>query len=209
MVRATSNRHATITEGKVSNMAKNEHVVGVKTGIMSFDPSQLADIYTNLVDGNYWTAFRKAVNVINSVINPSVGKVSVQSFDSEVQGVDVDCYCCKLEDWVKSQIPGEMNVTAGHHTAAGTEAVDPATILFIISTLIQVIQQFRKRRQEVTVAVEDSNGQTATDTVTVETQGETVGGEENTGGEPTPPPPPPVPPVDPRAKTRGSATRPR
>lgn len=132
-------------------MANGRVKVSAVGGSMSFDLTQLADIWSNLRDRNYYTAFRKIVRIIDSVVNPEVGRVNLLSFKEDIEGVRVDDYCTKLEQWCEECKSARLSsATVGEFVGSTDEQakIDPATIIMLVQLLVNLIASWRKRKDE-------------------------------------------------------------
>lgn len=108
-----------------------------------FSIFELHDIYTNLKDGNYWTAVRKLATLLNALVNPTTGKASGPVQWTDTDAVELDDICSRLESfvWEPASFP-----TDGKLKAPNAPAVDPATIIMLVELVLQLVSAWRKRR---------------------------------------------------------------
>lgn len=123
--------------------------VNARAGFMPFDLSELHDLYTNLKDGNFWSAFKRAVRLLDDIINPAAGKTLARSWDADV-GDRIDDCCQGLEEWCEEQSeshPAEASRPMRRAGEPNVDAVDPASIITIVTLILQFVAEWRKRRK--------------------------------------------------------------
>lgn len=127
-------------------MADKKFNVDARAGFMPFDLADLQDLWTNLKDGNYWTAFRKAVHILDDLINPTVGRTRVSTHTVEI-AERVDECCENLEQWIEEHENDPDSKKLGKLHEPNAEAVPIAEILIIVRLILQFISDWRKRRE--------------------------------------------------------------
>lgn len=128
----------------------------------TFDLAQLSDIYGNLRDGNYWSAFKMSIEVLHNAINsdsrtlrgtPSM-RVNARMAQraqgavrlSEVENIEKKLTeCC---DEMKRQHSTAMSRNdVGKSQEKNVDAIDPFTIIAIVQSIIELVRKFRQSRQ--------------------------------------------------------------
>jgi len=133
-------------------MAKAKFTTAASAGVMPFNLADLTELWANLRDGNYWSAFRKAIRLLDNMVNAEEGRVMVHPW-TEDDGEKIDDCCREMEKWrddysrtiahkVVKVVPemGEPNV----------DAVPIGEIIGLITLVLQMIQAWRKRKDQPT-----------------------------------------------------------
>lgn len=125
-----------------------------------FNMVQLTELYANMRDGNYWSAFRLVVSILNDNINPlplvrgrNASPVAAR-VQTPVKVSEVDEICeklCELCDGLEHDQRTHTHLT-GDKTAVrasrepNINAVDPLAVLQMIKVVVDLIREWRKAR---------------------------------------------------------------
>lgn len=117
--------------------------VDARAGFMPFDLTELHDLWGSLQDGNYWSAFRRAINILDNMVNPTLGRTTPRPWEPKT-GERIDECCEKLQEWCDT---GPQNQPA-RRTAGepNLSAIDPASIVTIVTLILKFVSEWRKRR---------------------------------------------------------------
>lgn len=135
---------------------EKEHFV---TGF-NFDMVQLTELYANMRDGNYWSAFKLVINILHPNVNassrvrgPTRGPVATRP-QVPVKLSEVDDITEKLESLcgnLETDQRTHTNLTGSKEAVRASrepkvEAVDPIAITYLIKMLVDIIKGWRGNR---------------------------------------------------------------
>lgn len=125
-----------------------------------FDMVQLTELYANMRDGNYWSAFRLVVSILNENINPAPlvrgrnASPIAARVQTPVKVAEVDEICqklCELCDGLEHDQRTHTHLT-GDKTGVrasrepNINAVDPLAVLQLIKVVVDLVRQWRQSR---------------------------------------------------------------
>lgn len=110
----------------------------VNEGLMPFNLYDIQELLSELKAGSYWAAFRRAVAMMNGLVNPTLKAVP---FHSNPEDLAKAFSCCdELERWADDA----EDVKTGADEAPDFGVIE---VIGIIRLVIGVIQMWRNRKK--------------------------------------------------------------
>lgn len=133
-------------------MAKSKFSVAANAGFAPFSLYDLQQLWTNLRDGNYWSAFRIAISILNNAVNAQEGITTAHPWDDST-GEQIDDVCRELENWrdgMSRTVATKVVKVKPQGGEPGVDAIPLPEILSLITMVLQMLRDWRKRRSEPT-----------------------------------------------------------
>lgn len=128
-------------------MASNKVSFRASAGFMPFNLSDLAELWGNLKDGNYFSAFKRAIKILNDTLNPTVGTSIPLSWKPDIEGTHVDEICDKIEQWRdEASLEPEDFQRPAELSEPNAGAVPIGEIIMIVNLVLDFVREWRRRR---------------------------------------------------------------
>ncbi len=133
-------------------------------GVSAFHLYDLQEIVASLKAGDYWAAFRKAIALVNGVVNPAAKSIKAFSYtDEEVKKAE-EC-CDFLEEWMDAN--DEDPLPQLLKASAEPTAIPIIEIIGAIRLVVELIRMWRNRPKVNAEAVKPTEVKTAAKPVEV------------------------------------------
>jgi hypothetical protein len=133
-------------------MAKEKVSFNASAGFMPFSLYDLQELWSNIRDGNYWSAFRKAIRILDGAVNPEAGRTRAEAWTPEI-GEQIDECCAELEQWAqdfRGAVGSKVVTVKPQLSEPGADAVPIVEIISLVMMVVNFIREWRKRRAEPT-----------------------------------------------------------